>query len=210
MRLAHTILYIVSSAMTYQATPRVSKLALDAVLHQVEQLSILAMMVSLELLLTMAVITYRPAHQPLCMIHHREGPVVAVMTTCHQIAVRLPSPLMLSALRHLRSFITYSIPEVHYRTVTITSTVVLPLLTELIPRLIRDREFLCLLTMPLAGVLVVGGVIAYILIPERTQTPKIQLDSSSPRELGILLAALAGNILVGYITMLVKAKGSRK
>ena len=93
---------------------------------------------------------------------------------------------------------------------TITFAVVLLLLIELTPRLIHDREFLRLLAMLLAGVLAVGSVIAYILIPERTQAPEVQLDSSSPRELCILLATLASGVLVGYIAMLIKAKGSRK
>ena len=211
VRLAHAVLYIVGLVATHQATLRVSKLALDAMLRQAELLSTLAMMVSLELLLTMAVVTYRPAHRPLRTIYHQEGLVVAVMTACHQIAVWLPSLLMLPALCYLRSFVIYSMPGVHYWAVTITFAVVLLLLLiELTPRLIRDREFLRLLAMLLAGVLAVGSVVAYILIPERTQAPEVQLDSSSPRELCILLATLAGGVLVGYVAMLIKAKGSRK
>ncbi len=210
VRLAHALLYIVGLVATHQATLRVSKLALDAMLRQAEQLSTLAMLVSLELLLTMAVVTYRPARRPLRMIYHREGLVVAVMTACHRIAVWLPSLLMLPALCYLRSFVIYSMPGVHYWAVTITFAVVLLLLIELTPRLIRDREFLRLLSMLLAGVLAVGSVVAYMLIPGGSAVPDVQLDSSSPRELGILLATLAGGVLIGYVAMLIKAKGSHK
>ena len=210
VRLAHAVLYIVGLVATHQATLRVSKLALDAMLRQAEQLSTLAMIVSLELLLTVAVVTYRPARRPLRTIYHREGLVVAVMTACHQIAVWLPSLLMLPALCYLRSFVIYSIPGVHYWAVTITFAVVLLLLIELTPRLIRDREFLRLLAMLLAGVLAVGSVVAYTLLSGVTTVQEVQLDSSSPRELCILLATLAGGVLVGYVAMLIKAKGSRK
>jgi len=132
------------------------------------------------------------------------------MTACHQIAVWLPSLLMLPALCYLRSFVIYSIPGVHYWAVTITFAVVLLLLIGLTPRLIRDREFLRLLAMLLAGVLAVGSVVAYTLLSGVTTVQEVQLDSSSPRELCILLATLAGGVLVGYVAMLIKAKGSRK
>lgn len=79
VRLAHALLYIVGLVATHQVTLRVSKLALDAMLRQAEQLSTLAMLVSLELLLTMAVVTYRPARRPLRTIYHREGLVLSLI-----------------------------------------------------------------------------------------------------------------------------------
>ncbi|GEM_PF-2429319 len=199
IRLVHAGLYVVGLVVTHQATLRISKLSLDAMLREPNNLSTLAILVSMELLLTMAVVTYRQAHHTLRAIYLREGLVVAVMSACHRIAVWIPSLLMLPALCYLRSYIIYSIPGVNYWAVTVTIAVILVLLIELIPRIIRDRELLRLLSTLLAGALAVGSVIAYILIPEQVVQCNTALETSSWRELWILLGTLSAGILIGYI-----------
>lgn len=208
VRLGHAVLYIVGLVATHQATLRVSKLSIDAMVQEPATLSTLAIIVSVELLLTIAVVTYRPAHHSLRDIYRREGLVVAVMSACHQMALWIPSLLLLPALCYLRSYTIYSMPGVNYWSVTIAFAVLLILLIELTPRIIRDRELLRLIATLMIAVLAIGCVIAYILIPEQIAQSELDLQSSSWNELWTLLGVLSVGVFIGYVATRC-VKGSR-